>query len=184
MNRILLTMAVAIGLVGCRDTTKSELTGSKVELSAADESAVRAIVSEFAETWNRHDMKAMHELNTANVEWINVTGNHWRGNATVFKGHDTIHRTVFAKTDMNFDEILVRAAAPNVAIAVATMKFGPVVIPTGEVLSELRTRGSFTIVKDDGRWKIAHFQNTSIDEAAEKNDPITWDATGFLPGGK
>ncbi len=63
-------------------------------LETDDEAAVRAVVSEFAKMWNRHDMKAMHELNTEDVEWINVAGNHWRGNAAVYKGHDTIHRTI------------------------------------------------------------------------------------------
>ena len=40
------------------------------------------------------------------------------------------------------------------------------------------------MVKRDGIWKIAHFQNTIVDLEAEKNDPITWDETGYLPGGK
>ena len=40
------------------------------------------------------------------------------------------------------------------------------------------------MVKRDGIWRIAHFQNTIVDPDAEKNDPITWDETGFLPGGK
>ncbi|MDZ4688940.1 MAG: SgcJ/EcaC family oxidoreductase [Planctomycetaceae bacterium] len=163
---------------------KCRIESDTARLSSADESAVRSVVSEFAKTWNRHDMKAMHELNTADVEWINVTANHWRGNKMVHKGHDTIHRTVFAKTDMSVDQTLVRAIAPDVAIAVATMKFGPVTIPSGEVLPELRTRGSFTMVKEGGSWKIAHFQNTNIDADAEKNDPATWDETGFLPGRK
>ncbi len=35
---------------------------------ADDESAVRAVVFEFANTWNRHDMQAMHELDTEDVE--------------------------------------------------------------------------------------------------------------------
>ena len=68
--------------------------------------------------------------------------------------------------------------------AVATMKFGPVTIPSGAVIPELRTRGSFTMVKEGELWKIAHFQNTNIDADAEKNDPITCDETGFLPGRK
>jgi hypothetical protein len=29
---------------------------------------VRSVVKEFANTWNRHDMKAMHELDTDDVE--------------------------------------------------------------------------------------------------------------------
>jgi hypothetical protein len=38
------------------------------------------------------------------------------------------------------------------------------------------------MVKRDGIWRIAHFQNTTVDLEAEKNDPITWDESGFLPG--
>jgi uncharacterized protein (TIGR02246 family) len=142
------------------------------------------MVAAFANTWNHHDMRAMHELNTTSVEWINVTGNQWRGNAAVFKGHDNLHRTIFAKTQMDVEQTLVRAIAPDVAIAVATMKFAPVTSPSGDVLPALRTRGSFTMVKQGGSWRIAHFQNTTIDAEAEKNDPITWDKTGYLPGQK
>jgi uncharacterized protein (TIGR02246 family) len=52
-----------------------------LSLNSVDESEVRALLSEFASTWNRHDMVGMHELDTEDVEWINVTGNHWRGKA-------------------------------------------------------------------------------------------------------
>ncbi len=152
-------------------------------LNSADESAVRAVVSEFASSWNRHDMLRMHELDTEDVEWINVTGNHWRGKAAVYKGHDAIHRTIFAKTEMSVESAVVRVIAPDVAVAVATMMFGPVIIPSGQEIPELKTRGSFVLVKHGGTWKIAHFQNTSVDPDAEKNDPVTWDATGYLPGG-
>jgi uncharacterized protein (TIGR02246 family) len=69
------------------------MTSTPPAFSTDDESAVRALVSEFANTWNRHDMKAMHELDTGDVEWINITGNYWRGKAAVYKGRDTIHRT-------------------------------------------------------------------------------------------
>ena len=153
-----------------------------LDLNSADESAVRAVVSEFASTWNRHDMVRMHELDTEDVEWINVTGNHWRGKAAVYKGHDTIHRTIFAKTEMSVESAVVRVIASDVVVAVATMKFGPVIIPSGQEIPELKTRGSFILVKLGGRWKIAHFQNTSVDLEAERNDPLTWDDTGYLPG--
>ena len=160
------------------------MTSTPTALTTEDESAVRALVDEFANTWNRHDMKAMHELDTDDVEWINVTGNDWRGKATVFKGHDTIHRTIFAKTRMSVEQTAIRPIAANVAVAVATMTFGPVITPTGQELAALKTRGSFTMAKREGIWKIAHFQNTIVDLEAEKNDPITWDETGYLPGGK
>ena len=151
-------------------------------LSAGEESEVRALVLEFAHTWNRHDMEAMHALDTKDVEWINVTGNHWQGVSAVFKGHDNIHRTIFAKTNMRILEIQVRPIALGVAIAVATMTFGPTITPTGEVLAEQKTRGSFTTVNRRGTWKIVHFHNTNVDLIAEAHDPITWDKTGWRPG--
>ena len=185
MTRMALTTVSLFALVGCASNESGVSTEhASPAFNSSDESAVRTVVSEFANTWNRHDMKAMHELNTNDVEWINVTANHWRGNPAVIKGHENIHRTVFAKTNMTIETMQVRAIAPNVAIAVATMKFSPVTIPSGEVIPELRTRGSFTLVKREDAWKFAHFQNTTIDAEAEKNDPLTWDETGYLPGKK
>ncbi len=180
-----ITLTALIGVVGHTTAQSPSESAAKPEvLSTEDEAAVRGIVAEFSKAWNSHDMKAMHALNTDDVEWINVTANHWRGNAAVLKGHSNLHNTIFAKTDMGVDKILVRSIAPGVALAVATMKFGPVTMPTGQVVAELRTRGTFTMLKQGAIWKIVHFQNTTIDADAEKNDPITWDETGFAPGGK
>jgi uncharacterized protein (TIGR02246 family) len=150
-------------------------------LTPEDEAAVRGLVSEFANTWNRHDMKAMHDLDTEDVHWINVSGHHWRGKATVCKGHVAIHRIAYAKSPMAVEKVEVRSIAPDVAVAVATMKFAPPMIP-GETIPEMRTRGSFVGVKRDGIWKIVHFQNTTINEEHEKIDPVTWDEKGFPPG--
>jgi uncharacterized protein (TIGR02246 family) len=177
------TIAMALGLLACAKTGEIGMSiGPKSPaLASEDEKRVRAVVAEFANTWNRHDMKAMHELDTDDVEWINVVGNHWRGKATVYKGHDTIHRTIAAKSEMSVEETLIRAIAPGVAVAVATMKFSPAITPSGEVRAA-KTRGTFILVKSDSGWKIAHFQNTVIDPEAEKNDPVTWDSTGYLPG--
>ena len=37
------------------------------------------------------------------------------------------------------------------------------------------------MVKRDGAWKIAHFQNTTTDPVAAQNDPITWEGGQKLP---
>jgi uncharacterized protein (TIGR02246 family) len=150
-------------------------------LAERDDAAVRAGVAAYAETWNRHDMPAMHALNTEDVEWINVTGNHWRTNPVVYRGHDNIHRTIFAETRVRIDSVEVRGIVPGAALAVATMMFGPVITPSGAVLPELRTRGSFVFAHRGGTWKIVHFHNTSIDAEAEQHDPATWDVTGLPP---
>jgi len=159
------------------------MTTTPRALVADDVSAVRALVDEFANTWNRHDMGAMHELDTDDVEWINVVGHHWVGKATVYKGHVAIHKGMSAKTTMSVESATIRPIAPGVAVAVATMHFGPSLDPDYPWVVAAKTRGSFTMVKRDGTWKIAHFQNTQIDPKAENDDLPSWDATGFPPPG-
>jgi uncharacterized protein (TIGR02246 family) len=123
VNRIVLAMVAVIALSGftIRD---SAMTNTPPTFTADDESAVRGLVDEFANTWTRHDMKAMHELDTQDVEWVNVVGHHWIGKANVYKGHTAIHKGMSATSPASVESATVRSIAPNVAIAVATMHFG------------------------------------------------------------
>lgn len=182
MNRIVLAMFAAIVLSGFT-TRDSASANTPPAFSSDDESAVRSLVNEFANTWNRHDMKAMHELDTEDVEWINVVGHYWRGKATVYKGHVAIHKGMSAKTSMSVESVTIRSIAPTVAVAVATMHFGASLDPRYPWVVAAKTRGSFTMAKRDGIWKIAHFQNTVIDPKAENDDIPKWDVTGFPPPG-
>ncbi len=182
MNRIILAMLAVIVLSGwtVRD---SAMTNTPQGFTAEDESAVRALVNEFSNTWTRHDMKAMHELDTEDVEWVNVVGHYWRGKTTVYKGHAAIHKGMEATTTASVESATVRSIAPTVAIAVAVMHFVPAPNPHYPWLTPAKSRASFTMVKRDGIWKIAHFQNTLIDPKAENDDLPKFDVTGFPPPG-
>ncbi len=185
MDRAIMAMLAVLALSGCTTresaTGDSAMTSAPAAFSVADESAVRALVNEFANTWNRHDMNAMHELDTEDVEWINVVGHHWRGKAMVYKGHDVLHRSMAAKSDMSVESAIVRPIAPTVAVAVATMHFGANLDPRWPTGPAAKTRGTFIMVKRDGIWKIVHFQNTIINPATENNDLINWDEATLLP---
>ena len=157
-------------------------TTSRLVLSGPDEAAVRVLAADFVEAWNRHDMAAMRALNTGDVEWVNVTGNHWRGLANVYKAHDNLHRVLAAETSASVEAIALRAIAPDAAVAVATLHFGPMMGPDGKVIEDRKTRASLVAVKRDGVWKIVHFHNTNVDALAEgPGDPLEWDETGLPP---
>jgi uncharacterized protein (TIGR02246 family) len=148
-------------------------------LSLEDDASVRALVNEFASSWNQHDMKAMHDLDTDDAHWINIVGHHWAGKDAVHKGHAALHKGMFAKTNMSVESMVIRAIAPNVAVVVATMHFGASTDPRWPAQPPHKTRGSFTTVKRERVWKIAHFHNTIIDPRAEDNDPVAWDENGL-----
>jgi uncharacterized protein (TIGR02246 family) len=182
MKRTVLAMVVLIALSGF--TTRSyAMTDTPPALSAADESAVRSLVNQFADSWNRHDMKAMRELDTEDVEWINVVGHYWRGQETVYKGHVAIHKGMSAGTSVSVESATIRSIAPTVAVAVATMHWGPSPDPHFSWVVAAKSRCSFTMVKRDGIWKIVHFQNTNIDPKAENDDIPEFSDTGFPPPG-
>lgn len=183
MNRMLVMTVAVIALVGCATTPpSSESRSGMARLTAADESAVRAVLLELAKSWNEHDMNAMHIIDTEDVEWINVVGHYWRGKTNVYKGHAAIHQQVpvtvtnpgskgmAAGTSMRVESATIRSIAPGVAVAVATMHFGASLDPRYPWVVAAKTRGSFTMVKRDGIWNIAHFQNTRIDPEAENDD--------------
>ena len=180
MNRIALAMLAVIALSGCSLWDSATRKTPTTAFSVDDESAVRTIVNEFANTWNRHDMKAMHELDTEDVEWVNVVGHHWRGKDTVYKGHTAIHKGMEAKSSVRVESVAIRSIAPTVAVAVATMYFGES-DPSYSWANATKTRGSFTMVKRDGIWKIVHFQNTAIDPKTENIDLPKFADTGFPP---
>jgi uncharacterized protein (TIGR02246 family) len=182
MNRIALVMLAVMALSG-RTTRDSAISNTPTDFSAEDESAVRALVNDFASTWTRHDMKAMHELDTDDVEWINVVGHYWRGKDTVYKGHVAIHKGMSAGTTASVESATIRSIAPTVAIAVATMHWGPSHDPHFPWVTAAKSRASFTMVKRDGVWKIVHFQNTNIDPKSENDDLPKFADTGFPPPG-
>ena len=191
----LIGLSLGLGALATFMSTKAADSGplptqSSRTLSAADDASIRGVVSAFANSWEHHDMDAMHAIDAEDVEWVNVTGNHWRGKANVRRGHTNLFRTFEnEKANLKVDQVLVRLIAPSVAIAVTTMRFSGdnekamrMYTALGTVMLEVKkTRGSFVLVKRGKSWKIVQFQNTLIDPLAEENDPVDWDKTGFDP---
>lgn len=167
------TLHAASGEPGIAATTQLALKGP-------DETAIRAVVASFCESWTKHDMAAMHVLETGDVEWVNVVGNDWRGLADVRKGHANYHHFLAARSTCSVESVAVRAIAPDVAIAVTAFHFGGVG-PDGKT-EDARTRSSMVMVRRDGEWKITHQQNTIINPATQgPADPLNFDEKTGLP---
>jgi uncharacterized protein (TIGR02246 family) len=58
-----------------------------------DTAAIRRIAAQWEEAWNRHDMSAMAELLTADADFVNVGGNHWKGRTEIAQEHARRHQT-------------------------------------------------------------------------------------------
>jgi uncharacterized protein (TIGR02246 family) len=186
MRLPLVGLAFALTICGTGTALQAALpeaatgTTTRLGLTSADEAAVRAVITSFCDSWTEHDMDAMHVLETQDVEWVNVVGNDWHGLADVRKGHANYHRFLAAGSTCAVDSVAVRPIAPDVAIAVTAFHFGGTA-PDGKA-ENTRTRSSMVMVKQDGEWKITHFQNTTINpETQGPADPLNFDEKTGLP---
>jgi uncharacterized protein (TIGR02246 family) len=143
---------------------------------SSDEIAVRTLVMGFPAAWDHHDMKALGDIFTEDADLINVVGMHWRGRTNIVKALTAFHRAMFAKEQIHFGDISIRFITPDVAVAVATQtSSGEITWRDGRkqqvdpIDSQLDT---FVVVKRDGTWKIAHNQNTIVNQKAQPDNPV------------
>jgi uncharacterized protein (TIGR02246 family) len=140
--------------------------GAQVTMSQTEESAVKKVILDFADAWNHHDAKAMADLHTEDVNFINIFGQWWNGRNEVEEGLRRGHSAPFARSKMLINILQVRFLAPNVAVVHGTMEL---IDAPAETLG--RCHSIRVLVKTNGRWLISSFQNTLIrsgDPAARK----------------
>lgn len=142
------------------------------QLSKDDDEAVRKIIAGFEKAWNTHDMKALARLFREDAEWVNKVGMHWRGRDEIMVAHTAYHETFFKNHSCRIDAVETRSIAPGVAVAVVTLTGEGFVAPDGRDWPKARNRLTYVLLRETDGWKIAHGQNSEIDEVAAKHDPV------------
>ena len=137
--------------------------------SARDEQAVRKVVANFGEAWNKHDPNAILALFTDDADWVNVVGSWWRGQAEHRRGTTWAHEHVFKNAIGHLGPVVVRFPTQDTAIAIFTHDVESFVLPDGSRNPGGNHRLSFFLVKREGRWLITSGQNTEI--KPEGHDP-------------
>ena len=139
---------------------------------AKDQKAIKDVAFKFEKTWNDHNMDAMFDLFIEDAEWVNIVGMYWVGRADVKKAHQDFHATMFKNTPLKIDEITVRKITSDTAVAVLNLSMGDFTTPSGETIKNSKDRLSLILVKQKGRWLIAHGHNTVLDMRAAPSNPI------------
>jgi len=140
-------------------------------ISPTDKNAVAKTLDGFAHEWNRHDMDAMAELVTEDCDWVNVVGMHWKGKAAVLKAHKAFHAGMLRDVSLHEIDRQITEIAPGVALALATSRLDDYTTPDGRRIVDPRSRTTWVLVKQEGRWLVRSAHNTTIDPVAAKHDP-------------
>lgn len=78
------------------------------------------------------------------------------------------HNGIFKNLEETLDEVNVHAIGDGYAIAVSIWKVGSFKAPNGFDVPACRHRSTLVLAKGTDGWKVVHFHNTIIDEAAVK----------------
>jgi uncharacterized protein (TIGR02246 family) len=135
----------------------------------ADEVAIRKLVTEQTEAWNRHDAAAWSKDFAPEADFVNIFGGIFQGRAEIEKRHAEIFLTLFkdSHTEVTVRRLVFLGKAKDVAVVdtdhVVTGhgELPPTVRASGEPAA-LRTHMKYVMQKVKGRWLIVTGQNTDV----------------------
>jgi uncharacterized protein (TIGR02246 family) len=118
---------IVVGLVMLAMT----VTNPAIANTADDEQAVRKVIADYGDAWNKHDPDAILALFTDDADWVNVAGSWWHGQAEHRRGTTWVHAHVFKNAHGHIGAVVVRFSTKDTAVAIFTHDVENFVLPDG-----------------------------------------------------
>jgi uncharacterized protein (TIGR02246 family) len=123
------------------------------------ERVVADLVGELEKAWNAADGAGFGRPFTADADFVNIRGEHFRTRESIAKGHQGIFNTIYKGSVVRYEVTAVRAIAPAVLLAhvKSTLK-----APTGPLAGEHNSLFTMVLAQDQNDWRITAFHNTLV----------------------
>jgi uncharacterized protein (TIGR02246 family) len=125
----------------------------------SDREQITAIVRNWEEAWNKHDMNALAKLFHEDGIWILWTGAVWKGRFTIEEGLAAVHKTVYRNSIQRERIEELTLVGPDAAV----VRFFSTL--TGDERAPdkvIRSRKFLVVTKREGNWRIGWGQNTRL----------------------
>jgi uncharacterized protein (TIGR02246 family) len=129
---------------------------------ASDEQAIRALMAQTTDAFNKHDARAWAAVCTPDARLVTVRGESMNGAAAIENGLASIFATRGRNSKLKTLDVAVRFVRPDVAIAHVTNEMSGVVSPSGDVQAPHTELSIRVAVKDGGVWKVTAFHNVIV----------------------
>ncbi|MGV9010521.1 SgcJ/EcaC family oxidoreductase [Brevundimonas sp.] len=145
---------------------------SHTQVAESDRAAVQVWLDECAAAWVTQDAERMFRMATDDVEWVNIVGMHWRGQAQVVAVHDLYLNTMFKGVPMSLKSIeSIRSVGSDVVIAVVRWSIGQFSPPDGSTVPAADDRMTLVFRRTPAGLQLVHGANVQINAVAEQFDP-------------
>ena len=132
-----------------------------------DDAAIKRVVAQYEEYWNRHEFAKTAELRTEDSENVNVLGlRETRGD--IAKGGPPYYQQVFGNSTLHNTVISVKFIKSDVAAVDSSWEMTGMKCPDGSDVSYRKGLMSLVMTKDRGTWLIAVFHNLDLPAPADR----------------
>lgn len=147
-----------------------------LQAAAEDERAIREIVQNETDAWNRGDAVGYSRDFARDGMFTNILGQSFAGYDAFVRQHDVIFRGLFRNTRLHQDIVVMRFPEPNLALVETLSSVtGLPQMPPGaapDAKGRLRTRLLQVLVKRGGTWKIEAYHNVDVKRGIPVPEPI------------
>jgi uncharacterized protein (TIGR02246 family) len=127
------------------------------DLTSADRAALEKIVRQLEAAWNAMDGSAFAAPFAAEADFVNIRGEHFRGQAAIAAGHAALFQSIYAGSVNHLTVEAARLLRPEVALVRVHSKLDA---PHGPLSGRHGARFSLILTKESGGWEIAALHNT------------------------
>jgi uncharacterized protein (TIGR02246 family) len=128
----------------------------------SEENRVREVVQSFYADFNSHGWT--HAANYTTEDWVHINplGGWTRGRDAVVKELEQVHSTFLKGVSDTIQDLAVKFASPEVAVATVTSKMSTFTTPDGTKHENEQHIRTFILVRRNERWMIMQDQNTAV----------------------
>lgn len=134
--------------------------------TAPDLTAIRNIIQNEANAWNKGDAAGYARDFSAAGTFTNIRGEYFTGYAAFLKQHEVIFQGIFNHTTAQLDIESLQFVNRDVAIVEALTTVAGIVEPrpgmTLDAQGRLRTRLLQVLVRQNREWKVVAYHNVDV----------------------
>lgn len=140
------------------------LTNARAQ-TAADETAVRNVITTFNEAFNAHDAKAFAAVFAEDADFTNWRGMSAHGRAKIEAFHVPVLTVMYKNGVQKVVDSTVRFVRPDVAVVDVRSEVTGGVTPDGKASPLLKFLLNWTVTKESsGQWLIKVMHNARLPE--------------------
>ena len=121
-------------------------------MTAEDPASVRSVITQFIDSWNRHDMLSLAALFAEDADFVDVLGNWFRDPEAIQRALAERHATVFRGSRFQEKEVAIRFQETGLAVVHAVIELSGASDRRDEPLPTALGVMTFVVVRVDGDW--------------------------------